>query len=75
MTSSGTRRGRAEMTQGLTPEEKAALLEALKEAMSGLDSQGRVAPKKIKSRGRGLPEPLNYQNSKTYQTGCYRSPR
>jgi len=61
------------MTQGLTPEEKAALLQGLKEAVANLASEGWAAPKEIKARGRGLPEPVSYQKSKTYQTGCWRS--
>ncbi len=45
------------MTQMLTPEEMAALLEGLREAEARLDSE-RCASAKIISPGRGLSESL-----------------
>jgi hypothetical protein len=44
------------MSQVLTPEEMAALLEGLKEAEGGPGSLHHPAPEEIRSRGRVFPE-------------------
>jgi len=44
------------MGQVLTPEEMAALLEGLKEAGTGQDSEPRPSPTRIMTRGQGCPE-------------------
>jgi hypothetical protein len=44
------------MSQVLTPEEMAALLEGLREAEGGPGSQHRDLPEEIMSRGQGFPE-------------------
>ena len=45
------------MSQVLTPEEMAALLEGLREAEGGPGSLHRDLPEEIMSRARGFPEP------------------
>jgi hypothetical protein len=44
------------MSQVLTPEEMAALLEGLREAWGGQDSELRPSPTRTMTRGQGFPE-------------------
>jgi len=44
------------MSPVVTPEEMAALLEGLREAEDGLDSECRMCPKEVSPRGRGFLE-------------------
>ena len=53
------------MSQVLTPEEMAALLEGLREAEDGPGSLHRDLPEESRSRGRGFPERgriISFQN-------------
>ena len=62
---------RAQVSQVLTPEEMAALLEGLREAEGGPDSLLHHAPEEIMSRGRVFPERgrnISFQNLSNWLT-------